>query len=99
MSDILDPDFLEVRQNVPNPFGQTTTIRFEVRARQHVSVRVYDVGGRFVASLMEDVVDPGPCEARWDGSSWTGHEVSSGLYFLRVRTDRKAVMGKMLLIR
>jgi len=50
---------LIVRGNYPNPFNPTTNVRFDLLARQHVKVHIYDVRGRLVRTLLDEVCDPG----------------------------------------
>lgn len=70
----------------PNPFNPQTTIRFAIpdRGRDLVtSLKVYDVSGQRIATLLEGAVGAGVFEARWDGKDAQGRRVASGVYFFR----------------
>ena len=68
----------------PNPFAGNTRIVYEISSRTPTSVRVYDITGRIVATLVDEVKDPGRYTAIWDGSSSEGGRVGSGVYFYRM---------------
>ncbi|TET47521.1 T9SS type A sorting domain-containing protein [candidate division TA06 bacterium] len=68
----------------PNPFTGNTRIEYEISSRALTRVRVYDITGRVVATLVEEVKDPGRYSAVWDGTSSGGSRVSSGIYFYRM---------------
>jgi len=78
------PSVYRVEQNFPNPFNPTTTIRVAIPTRAGQgpeSLRVFDVKGRLVRTLMSGVATPGTHEVLWDGRDALGRRVSSGLYF------------------
>jgi uncharacterized Ntn-hydrolase superfamily protein len=88
-----------LQQNYPNPFNPTTTITFEIPAgtsRQVgiVSLRVFDVLGREVATLMKETQEAGVKSVRWDASGMT-----SGVYFYRLRAGSYAETKKLVLLR
>lgn len=68
----------------PNPLGHSTTIRYGLPARGHVALRVYDLSGRAVRTLVDAVVDPGEHRAVWDGRTDSGERAASGVYFVKV---------------
>lgn len=68
----------------PNPFTGNARIDYEISSRVLTTVRVYDVAGRIVATLVEEVKDPGRYTTIWDGTSSEGSGVSSGVYFYRM---------------
>lgn len=71
---------------IPNPFASSTTIAFEMPpGGGHARLAVYDVSGRHVATLIDEVVSGGPHLARWNGIlSETGHEAPPGVYLCRL---------------
>jgi len=87
-------------QNRPNPFNPVTTIRLAVPGpgAAQVTVRVYDVAGRLVATLLSGRVDPGYHDVRWDGRDDRGAPVSSGIYFCRAEIDGTVLARKMALL-
>jgi len=90
---------LIVRGNYPNPFNPTTNVRFDLLARQHVKVHIYDVRGRLVRTLLDEVCDPGGHEIEWDGRNRGGRPAASGIYFFRVEARGFADTKKMVLVR
>lgn len=68
-----------LEQNFPNPFNPTTTIRVSIAERARVTVSIFDVAGREVVTLMDDVKDPGSYALFFDGS-----HLASGVYFCRM---------------
>lgn len=93
------PAAFAVEPNYPNPFNPSTTITFALPARSHVSVRIYDVAGRLVRTLVDDVLDAQVHEAVWSGEDDGGRRVSSGVYFYRVETDSDLFVSRMALLK
>jgi hypothetical protein len=82
----------------PNPFGGTTEIPFALPAPARVSVRVYDVAGRLVRTLLDATRPEGAGRAEWDGKDAAGRSVPAGVYFVKLTTpggERTARMIKM----
>jgi hypothetical protein len=73
------PTELSLSQNYPNPFNPTTNLSFVIRTSSFVSLKVYDVLGREVATLVGEDLKPGSYEMPFDGS-----ELASGVYFYRI---------------
>jgi hypothetical protein len=90
---------LSLSQNYPNPFNPMTTIRFELPARTHVTLRVFDAKGRLVKQLVNATAGPGVQHVAWDGSDDRGHSVSSGVYFCRLSVGKQVVSRSMVLVR
>lgn len=84
----------QLRQNFPNPFNPTTTIEFQLPHAAIVSVRVYDLLGRVISTIVDGRVPPGLHRVRWDGS-----EFPSGVYLLRLSTPQGIQTRKMILLR
>ncbi|MDI6809865.1 MAG: T9SS type A sorting domain-containing protein [Candidatus Eisenbacteria bacterium] len=87
-------------QNVPNPFNPRTEIRFAVAKDSRVDLRVYDVAGRMVRTLLKgERVKAGVQTEAWDGRSDSGRELASGVYFYQLRAGDKVATMKMVLLR
>jgi hypothetical protein len=96
--DAVTPKVFKLFQNYPNPFNPTTAIEFQVPRTGRVSIKIYDVLGREVAALTDDIHQPGHYTLRWDGLDAKGRKVATGLYFYRmVSADYVAVKKCMLL--
>ena len=97
-----EPERLVTRlhQNYPNPFNPSTVIRFGLSSRRRVTVRIFDVRGRLVETLLDQVRGPGIYDdVRWDGTNAAGEKVASGVYFYRMRAGSYSAMKKMVLLR
>ena len=88
-------------RNFPNPFNPLTTIRYSIRSQGHVSLRVYDVTGALVRTLVDEVQTPRAegFSVEWDGSSNTGTKIASGVYFYRLVTTGFDETRKMVLLK
>ncbi len=83
----------------PNPFNNTTQIKFEVPKSSRVSVSVYDALGRLVKTLADKDYTTGSYRINWDGNNSSGMKVSTGIYFITMKspefvTTKKAVLLK-----
>ncbi len=86
-----------LHQNAPNPFHPATTIRFDLPRRAPVSLRIYDVAGRLVRSLVAgSALEAGRHEAAWDGRSESGQTVGAGLYFYRLQAGAFSETRRMV---
>jgi hypothetical protein len=85
--------------NYPNPFRPSTRISFAIPADAYVRVSVFDVRGRHVRTLADDVFEAGPHDLPWDGTNWADEPVASGVYFYRLEAGARSHVGKMILMR
>jgi len=83
-----------LRQNYPNPFNPKTTVTFAIGRRSFVSLKVYDLLGREVATLVETTLMPGVTSVPFDAS-----RLPSGIYFYRLRTPSFQQTKKLVLLR
>jgi flagellar hook assembly protein FlgD len=93
-----------VQQNVPNPFNmseaQSTSIKFTMGVSENVSVRVFDMLGHEIRSLVQDeVMTPGAHAIQWDGRSTNGAQVANGLYYYQITSPSFTQTVKMEVIR
>ena len=90
---------VELERNVPNPFNPVTSIGFYLPRSTYVALRVYDLTGALVRTLLEGELAAGRHQAQWDGHSGHGQPMASGVYLYRLETGEAAVTRKMLLIK
>ncbi len=90
---------LALLQNHPNPFNPTTTIPFTLPERTRVTLSIYDVAGRHVRILADEVMAEGRRERVWDGKDSKGNSVSSGVYFYCLSIGDKSLTRKMVVLR
>lgn len=91
--------FGELSQNAPNPFNPVTRIAYSLAQPGRVTLRVFDVTGRPVRTLVDGWMETGRYEATWDGRDSRGAEVASGVYFYQIDapglvTSKKMVVSK-----
>lgn len=85
--------------NYPNPFNPTTTISYSIAKAGFVRLRIYDVQGRLVATLVSESRPAGAQSARWRGVDRDGNGVGSGIYFARLESGGKVQTRKVLLLK
>jgi hypothetical protein len=83
----------------PNPFNPNTTIEYSLPARCHVRLEIYDITGRLVAVLRDEIEDAGIHKLTWDGRAGNGRTVSSGVYFCRLKAGKNTISRKLVLTR
>lgn len=88
------PESFELYQNYPNPFNPTTSIQYALSSQQFVTLKVFDVLGNEVATLVNEVKHPGIYEVEYDAS-----KVSSGVYFYQLKAGSFVETKKMILLR
>ncbi len=94
-----DRETFVLGQNTPNPFNPATTISYRVPAGGgHVALRVYDVSGRHVTTLVDGFESAGRRTITWHGEDDTGQPVASGIYFYRLDAPEFSQVKKMILI-
>jgi len=89
-----DPGKFLLQQNYPNPFNPTTAISYQLPAVSFVTLKVYDVLGREVVTLVNEKEAPGEYTVQFDAS-----KLASGVYFYRLTTERFTHTRKMLLMK
>lgn len=83
----------------PNPFNPSTTVVFTMPRQSRVRIDLFDVSGRRLRTLVDEVRGPGRHEAVWDGTGQDGRGISSGVYFARLRADGFEQTRKLTLVR
>jgi hypothetical protein len=86
------PSEFRLEQNYPNPFNPSTNIRFSLDATKAVSLKITDVLGRDVATLVNQTLEAGTYTVKWDATS-----VPSGVYFCTVRAGNSLATQRMIL--
>ena len=86
-------------QNYPNPFNPSTQITFDVPTSEVVMLRVYNLLGQDVQTLINKSMAPGRYTVEWNGNDMLNNDVASGVYFYELRGESFISRKKMLLIR
>jgi subtilisin-like proprotein convertase family protein len=90
----LTPQQFSLDQNYPNPFNPTTTIQFSVPVQSLVTVKIYDILGREVRTLVNEAKTPGTYKVLFDGNG-----LASGTYFYRMKSGNFIETKKLLLLK
>ena len=88
------PAKFSLSQNYPNPFNPNTQINYTIALDGQVTLRVFDILGKEVATLVNEKQNPGTYSLNFDGSN-----LSSGLYYYRLESGDYSDTRKMLLIK
>jgi hypothetical protein len=91
---IIKNDKLILLQNHPNPFHELTAISYQLGAPSHTSLKIYDITGRLIETLVDEVKDSGVYQVEWNGK-----DQASGIYFYRLQSDNLVSTKKMILLR
>jgi hypothetical protein len=93
------PSRCVLHEAYPNPFNPSTTVTYELARPADVSLRVFDVNGRFVASLAEGPAGAGSHRAVWNGIDTAGRAVCGGVYIVRLDADGAMESRKIVLVK
>mgnify|MGYP001501033546 FL=1 len=94
------PTQFALHQNYPNPFNPSTQISFDVpEGSELVSLNIYNILGKKVSTLLNNVVNPGKHKIEWNAKDNEGNPVASGIYFYELSSSSFTARKKMLLIR
>ncbi|MDI6808237.1 MAG: kelch repeat-containing protein [Candidatus Eisenbacteria bacterium] len=83
----------------PSPFSETVTITFAVSKETRASVRIYDVRGRLVKTVLDEKLSPSSKSVTWDGRDASGVRVGSGIYICSLKTDNVSLSRKLVFVR
>jgi hypothetical protein len=94
-----NPPSLQLAQNAPNPFAQSTVLSFSLERSAPVDLAIYDAAGRRVTTLVNGPLSAGTHTAHWDGSDRSGVETASGIYWARLRAAGESRTVRMVHLR
>ncbi len=97
-SDVI-PDNYDLSQNYPNPFNPSTKIKFTIPKTDFVSLKIYDILGKEVYTLISQKMSAGIYTVDWNSIDYSGDYVSSGAYFYRMITQNYVETKRMMLVR
>jgi len=95
----LNPASYSLSQNYPNPFNPSTEIVFQIAEPSMISLRIFDILGREVKTLLNEEKQNGRYSIRWNGDNNFNEPVSSGIYFYKLDAGSFTSTKKMMLLR
>ncbi len=95
----LQPEDFVLFQNYPNPFNPTTNIRFRIVDGRFVNLKVFDLIGNEVATLINKDLPPGEYEVEFSASGRNVYHLTSGIYFYRLKAGSYVETKKMILMK
>jgi photosystem II stability/assembly factor-like uncharacterized protein len=93
------PSGFALLQNYPNPFNPSTAISYQLSALSHVTLKITDVLGREVSTLVDHVVEPGTHTVTWAGKNTKGEQQPSGIYFYTLTSSGGSTTKRMVLMK
>ena len=93
------PDDFVLYANYPNPFNPQTRIDFGLPDEGFVSLKIYDIMGREITTLVHDVFSPGYKSIIWNATNKSGQPVSAGMYFYALQAKDFIQIKKMVLLK
>ena len=93
------PTEFVLHQNFPNPFNPITQINYEVPIRSHIQIAIYDLNGKKIKTLIDEIQQPGQFSTTWDAKLSNGEKVPSGLYFYRLQSNDFVKVKKCVLMK
>jgi hypothetical protein len=85
--------------NTPNPFNPSTRIRYNLPVATQVELKIYDVRGVLVRTLVSEFQPAGEREVTWNAMSDSGQRLASGVYFYQLKTPEFVKTRKMILLK
>ncbi len=93
------PREFALRSNYPNPFNASTNLRFEVPFASKVTLKIYDISGREISTLLDKDVEAGSHVVMWQGKNEAGNTMASGTYFVRMTAGKFTSTQKIVMIK
>jgi hypothetical protein len=93
------PKVYALGQNYPNPFNPTTTFNVDIPRISDVNIKVYDVLGREITTLLSGQQPAGSLQLKWDGRDGHGLAAPTGIYFVRMAADDFNTTRKIMLMK
>ena len=98
-NELVIPQKFTLEQNYPNPFNPSTIIRFALPEASFVTLKIYNILGQVVKTLVNEQKNAGTYNVQWRGDNNFGVKVSSGTYIYRVIAGQNIFVKKMVLLK
>jgi hypothetical protein len=93
------PQRFELKQNYPNPFNPSTIIRYQIKDSRFVTLKVYDILGREIETLVNEFQKAGTYETQFPDNQYTINQMASGVYFYKLIAGDFVAVKKMVLMK
>jgi len=93
------PFALELYQNCPNPFNLNTIFEYDIPKPTLVKLSIYDIEGKCVRKLINQIQSPGKYYIKWNGQGEHGDNIGTGIYFYQLMCEGRTITRKMLMIK
>ena len=93
------PSNIKLSDNYPNPFNPYTTIEYQLDITQRVNVSIYDLLGRRIKTIVNDIKNAGQHTIQWDAKDSEGLIVAGGVYLYQIQTDSYNQSKKMVYLK
>jgi minor extracellular serine protease Vpr len=93
------PGSFVLKQNYPNPFNPSTNIEYSLATVNQVALKIYNVTGQQIKTLVNKTQKAGTYTIQWDGTNDTGQYVASGIYYIKLKASQFVQTRKMVLMR
>lgn len=88
------PKIYDLQQNYPNPFNPSTTISFALPSKSFVTMKIFDIMGRQVATIISEEMSAGNYSRQWNAAN-----ISTGVYFYRLHAGSFTETKKLILLK
>jgi hypothetical protein len=95
---ISTPNVFALQQNYPNPFNPGTVISYYLPVNSFVSLKIYDILGKEISTLVNSVQTAGNQRVKWDGTDSRGIRVGSGIYFYQLKCENDFISTKKMIL-
>ncbi|HRA98821.1 MAG TPA: T9SS type A sorting domain-containing protein [Ignavibacteria bacterium] len=99
INNLNNPVYYKLYQNFPNPFNPSTNIRFEIPKSEFVSLKIFDITGKEISSLVNENLQAGVYNIRFDLNNSIYHQLTSGIYYYILKTENFTETKKMMLVK
>jgi len=93
------PDVTALLDNYPNPFNPETVINYQLAEAGVMNLQIYNIKGQSIRTLINKKLEPGRYNTIWDGKDDKGGDVSSGIYYYRMKSGNYSSCRKMILMK
>ena len=93
------PGTFQLHQNYPNPFNNLTVISFDVPEQTNVRVKIFNMNGQVVSTLLDRELSAGQHRVHWNGTNQSGNTLPSGVYIVNVATADENASNKIVLMK